>query len=199
MANVDWMDPVLRGLCYWAGYRTELYPHHKLTEGAIVDELALLLRAHLEPGKSIVREQPYSTFSSRKSQLAEDHLRSRADLVLGPLEPKKKKSKRRRFVSPEIVMEVKRGGAYGVVKKDLVKMASCQGEDSTWRGWSLIVFQNCARTGKLRDWTTVNENARRTIFEKESGNIPYRVRRVCKTTSTKSEKKRHWAVLLELV
>lgn len=60
MGLPKWIDPLLQGLTYWIGYKKQLYPHHPLSEGAIVGESQNLIYSRLEKAQKLHCEYPYT-------------------------------------------------------------------------------------------------------------------------------------------
>lgn len=192
------LDPVLLGICHWMGYRTQLYPHHPLTEGALVAELAGLLRSHLPSELSLVLEQPYSTLGGGGPIRSGGRGRpSAVDIAIGPRASlSRRNSGSRKVVHPTVAIEVKRS-QLGDWEADLKKLADVW-KASTWTAWVLLLDQRVAADhAEKMGWVGANGRASRRPHASRDA-VPYVVRRV-KHVQSAHARRVHRAVLLELV
>lgn len=188
------IDAALMGICHWMGYRHQLYPHHPLTEGALVGELAGLLSAHLHTDLAVVLEQPYSTFSGALTAPVRGRPPA-ADIVIGARSSITQVGDRR-LVSPNVVIEVKRS-QHNDWPADLKKLSTVWSPTAGWTAWVLLLDQAVAvGDAARRGWVGAAGRASRKRQQSRDG-IPFVVRRVTHTQSAHALRV-HRAVLLEL-
>lgn len=71
----------IRGILYWMGHRNSIYKSHDIMEGAIVEEITKIIKAHLSTNKEIKCEFPYNKIDpSIKSE--NGNRTQRADFVI---------------------------------------------------------------------------------------------------------------------
>ena len=71
-----WVNPLLQGTSFWMGYKTQLYRHYPLTEGAIVGEAVALLKGNLDSNFRLECERMYKELN------VPIETKERADLVI---------------------------------------------------------------------------------------------------------------------
>lgn len=100
-----WAEVALQGVTYWIGHRRAQYPHHPLTEGALVAELCNLIYGKLPDAQLLKCEVMYAELLAEAQPSPNTILseRARADLVI--VEATKGAE------TPRFVIEVKRSSA----------------------------------------------------------------------------------------
>jgi hypothetical protein len=178
MSLPKWVNPLLQGLSYWIGYRKELYPHYKLSEGAIVAESQLLIITRLDTNQVLKCEVPYKTLNNK------NHSQLRSDFVIYD------------GGKPQFVIEVKKHEA-GIKKiiEDFQKLKNLKNDKKHIRCFLLIVSQNTFP----KKFITPKGIARRKL-DFEGFNL--RIIRNCKSASSINEntfKKSNYCTLIEVL
>lgn len=178
MSLPKWVNPLLQGLAYWIGYRKELYPHYKLSEGAIVAESQLLIITRLDSNQILKCEVLYKTLNNK------NHSQLRSDFVIY------KEGK------AQFVIEVKKYEA-GIKKiiEDFQKLKSLKNDQKHMRCFLLIVSQ---KIFPKRIITPKGIARRKLSFE----GLNLRIIRNCKSTSSinqNSYKKSNYCTLIEVL
>ena len=190
------MDAALLGICHWMGYRHQLYPHHQLTEGALVGELAGLLSAHLHTDLKVVLEQPYDTLV-RTTSNAHPGRPKAVDIVIGP-RCSISRINNRQVVAPTVAIEVKRSKVNKGWQEDLKKLSTVWSSNAGWKAWVLLLDQAVAKDDAARrGWIGRAGHASRKRHRLPGG-PSFFIRRVTHTQSAHARRV-HRAVLLELV
>jgi len=123
MSLPKWTDPLLQGLSYWIGYKKQLYPHHPLSEGAIVAESQNLIYSRLEKGQKLYCEYPYTNIINVKNE-------NRVDLVITEND------------KPSVVIEVKRIEAgMSLIYRDFEKLLVLKSGNKNLKCFVLLVCQ----------------------------------------------------------
>lgn len=178
---LDLIRPAMQGVCGWIIYRRTFYNRYPITEGAFIVELCNILQAHLTDNQILECEVPYTAINKgiKKGGQGKD---CRADIVI-----RKKGNKNSIIAKYECAIEVKRlcAGKKNI-RDDLKKLK--QIEDSSIRKFLLLISE------KKRPIDFVNDKG--TAVKSPS----YKVRRVCKSTTTfKNVNTANYAVLIEVV
>jgi hypothetical protein len=186
-AVVDQLDPVMRGLTFWMGYRRELYPHHPLKEGAIVCEMLGLMHSHLHQRYMIRAEHNISQLGGF------DAGNRKLDIVLEDPNPSDIAS-----LSRYVFFEIKRqfnGGA----KNDLIRLKELKYAYPDCPAFLVICQQDFNVKGvHSKRWLTDSGVVVRRCFTEE--NVKYRVRRHWAITTLTGKLKKIPAVfLLEVI
>jgi len=185
----NWVDPSLQGLAFWLGYKTNLYPHYPLTEGAIVGELASLISAHLDSGMKLECEAMYKDLHSKNMG------NLRADLII------------RQNSSDPHVIEVKRYTASDkLIQKDIKRLGELKESFPCTRCFLIITSQSEKPAKYLTEKTNaVRSNVWKEKTFKSTSEIPKnlcaKVRRVCKASSSfnlKTSSAAHYAIIIEV-
>ena len=172
-----WTENLLQGSAFWMGYKTQLYRHYPLTEGAIVGEAVSLISGTLKEGHKLECEVMYKNLNvSTNSQ-------KRADLVI------------KNNDSIEAVIEVKRAKSSNKkVEEDFKRLAKFHESNPSSRCFLLLVSQ------KFKPTNYINEKGEAVLTVVNGDNYIAKVRRACKAaTSFKSKENAHYSCLIEVV
>lgn len=179
MSLSKWVNPLLQGLAYWVGYRKQIYPYYKLSEGAIIAESQLLISARLETGENLECEVFHNKIYNTPKFV-------RADLVIYD-------SKKIKYV-----IEVKRYEA-GIkrILEDFKKLAILKNEaKDEFQCFVLLVSQQ-----KLpKEFVNKNGLAKRGKLKFES--LDVNVIRNCKSTASfnsKAIQRSNYCALIEVL
>lgn len=173
-----WSNPLLQGLAFWLGYRTQLYRFYPLSEGAIVNEAASLIHGNLEDKFNLECEVMYKRLGVSKAG------QTRADIVI-------KKGKK-----IDTVIEVKRASSSATkIKNDLVRLAKVNNAKKLSRCYLLLVSQ-----GQIpQDFVDANTGEASGI-EIYGDGYTAKVRRLCKASASfKKKEKANYACLIEVI
>ncbi len=179
-----WAEPLLQGLTFWLGYKEQLYPNYKLSEGAIIGEAVQLFYSHLRNHEEkLDYEVMYKTFGIYDTGL------TRADLVI-------MKKKEKITFEDEIlsVIEVKRTNNDGLFRKDFNKLLKVKKQLAHIKCFLLLVCQGF----KPELFVTKKGNAKKKINIDERYKLKVRfVRKASRFFD--SEKRAHYACLIEVL
>ena len=172
-----WAEATLQGLAYWDGYKTELFPHYHLSEGAVAAELHALIYAHTDRATRVECE----------SHCYKDH-NHRADITIVNQD----------YIDE--VIEVKIGGyrgnaSRGLLLSDLRRLSAFKKRYSDTRCFLLYVSQS----KHPNYFVDKNGNASRKPDFKLGQEIAFSVRRVCKAYESKRQGSgAHFVCLIEV-
>lgn len=114
----------IRGVLYWMGYRNSIYKSHDIMEGAIVEEITKIIKAHLSTKKEIKCEFPYNKIDYSSKSKTSDRSQ-RADFVI---------KYKKKFLEGKItsIFEVKRFKKTNIklIKKDIDKLTELHVNDA---------------------------------------------------------------------
>jgi hypothetical protein len=172
-----WTHQLLQGSAFWIGYKTQLYRHYPLTEGAIVGEAVSLIKGSLNDGYQLECEMMYKKLGLKDSG------QTRADLII-------KDGDR-----IDSVIEVKRAKAANKkVAKDLVRLAKFHRHSPNTRCFLLLVSQ------KERPLNYIKEDGNAFPNEINAPEYIAKVRRACKAASSfKGTDSAHYSCLIEVI
>ncbi|WP_157473395.1 hypothetical protein [Eudoraea adriatica] len=172
----NWTENLLQGTSFWMGYKTQLFRHYPLTEGAIVGEAVSLIKGSLKDNFTLDCELKYKNLNVPKLG------KKRADLVI----------KNNGII--DSVIEVKRAKSSNKeVTKDFIRLAQCHKENPSVRCFLLLVSQ------KFRPSKYVMEDGKAILNEIIDEKYIAKVRRACKAASSfESKKSAHYSCLIEV-
>jgi hypothetical protein len=184
-----WPRPItnaLQGITYWIGLNRSRDKSHKLSEGALVDELRSLIAGGMRDGESLGREIWYhdllEKIPSATWRSVFGNKPARADIVLTAEEK-------------IYVLEIKRYG--NSINEDLNRLALLRKFLPNCRT-ALVVI---AEREFPKKFARLNGLPRQDMFGTKGDRCLYEVSRVCKASSSLREAKRdlaHYACLLEV-
>lgn len=171
-----WTEPLLQGLAFWLGYKSQLFRFYPLTEGAIVGEAASLIQANIDSPLRLECEVMYKNLKVKGAG------NTRADFVI--------------YNGNKIdsIIEVKRSKSSKTkIDEDFKRLAIYLQQRFTARCFVLLTSQN-SRPKKITD---KNGKAIRSTISGDS--YVAKVRRVCKAASSfNGKEKAHYTCLIEV-
>ena len=172
-----WAEKLLQGTSFWMGYKTQLYRHYPLTEGAIIGEAVSLIKGTLKEYYQLECELMYKDLN------VETTTRQRADLVI------------KKGANIDSVIEVKRAkSTHKKVTEDFKRLAKCHKSNPKARCFLLLVSQ------KFRPSNYINEKGKAIAKEIKAEGYIAKVRRACKAASSfESKESAHYSCLIEVI
>lgn len=193
----SWFERALQGVAFWIGHRHALYPHHPLSEGALVAEAANLIHANLPGDKILLSERLHRTLvpGGTLGKILGQY--GRADLAI--VSKRASRYARDENISrvTHAVIEMKKYTAgSSQIYHDLARLHEVMVlNDKRVRCFEIVVAES--RLPKL--FADKNGKGKRGVRAIPSCNGLYRVRRVCKATASFAKKgKAHYVCLLEV-
>ena len=174
-----WADPLLQGLTYWLGYSRVYYSKSLLKEGAITAEAVKIIHSKLKEDK-VECEVMYKEIVENG-----DWGNKRVDIVIFNKNNDK----------PKYIIEVKRGNVSNTkIDEDLKRLKDVIENSNRIRTFLLLVSEN-----KLPNkYVTEKGVAVIKTFNLEN-NVSYKVRRICKASSSfKIKNNANYAGLIEV-
>ncbi|WP_149304913.1 hypothetical protein [Pareuzebyella sediminis] len=185
----NWCAPTLQGLAYWLAYKKEFYNDYKLSEGAIVGELAQGINSNIDNHNEVLEcERMYKELSPCiKGQ-------TRLDLAIG----RKSKGTRGKSLNIETLkyaLEVKRyENGWNLILEDLNKLKELHSQNKLIRCFLIVASQNYRPVKLVSDKNHPIEK-----FLKSELNFETKVRTVKKAFSSKRKSDYgNFAILIEL-
>ena len=193
-----WLKPALQGLAFWIGHRHSLYKGHSIPEAAFVTEACNLIQANLPEGYELFCEIPLKNLVSPKVSPKKFGPRTRADIVVASKRKPKLKINSNLSNNEDLwVIETKRYSAsQSLISADLQRLARLKLYNAAIHA-ILIVVSESKRPGKF-----VNEKgeAYRKNFPIRSDDSFYRIRRVCKASSSfRKNEHAHYVCVIEVL
>jgi hypothetical protein len=171
-----WLESSLQALAFWMGYEHHLFPHHAISEGAIVNELRNILTCKMNCGLQVHVEYPYKTIqekgAARKAVAGRPRSADLAIVNAGCVQ--NRSNSKKALPQPMAVIEVKRSRN---ILHDLKRLSDIRSSTKGLRCFLIVTSHRC-RPRMLVDKSGRSRGA------KTIGNQRCAIRRVCKATAS---------------
>ena len=193
MANTilpKWCAPTLQGLAYWLAYKKQFYSGYRLSEGAIVGELAQGISSNINKHNEVLEcERMYKELSS--SIIGQ----TRLDLAIGNIS-EGIRGKTLKVNTLKYALEVKRyENGWNLILDDLKKLKELHRQNKVIRCFLIVASQDCRPDKLVSEKNHPIEKYLRTDLDFET-----KVRTVKKAFSSKRKSDNgNFVILIEIV